>query len=487
MKALLFLVSLFILPSITEARQIQIIHTNDLHSYFTGYSSSVGGYARVMTKIKELRANAEAKGIEVLQVDAGDWGDGTSFFLADQGADSIRALEMLGTEVSTIGNHDHLSGGKVLADQIRKANVKTKFVAANLTTTPEMELDGLLQPYVDLERGNIKIRIIGLMTSSNYFEYAMKPGNISYSVPVGDKEAQKAKSEGRELVIALTHIGLVEDKQLALNSSSIDLIIGGHSHTKLEDVVWQTNQEKKKVPIVQAWAHGLSVGSLLLDVSDEGEVKVVEYKLHEIVAPIENDPAMVAFVEESAKRRNQQFGFNWDEIIGQTETSMTGSRDGYPTWKRTCWGNHVARAMRKAVGAQVGLSISGLGGVYKPAGPVTFGDIVDNFPHIHQPGDQGWEIATVYMQGWKLKPFMKYLTSQGYPVDFSGIGYLTEDTIEVDEKATYRIAFPAEIARAVNGSLTQYRQYLLGLKYTKKYLWPVLTDYVKTNSPIKCD
>lgn len=485
MKALLFFLSVLILPSISEARQIQIIHTNDLHSYFTGYTSSIGGYPRVLTKIKELRANAEAKGIEVLQLDAGDWGDGTSFFLADQGADSIRALEMLGVEVSTIGNHDHMSGGKVLSDQLKSANVKTKFVAANVTTTPEMGLDGLLQPYVDLERGNIKIRVIGLMTSSDYFEYAMKPGNISYSVPIGEKEALKAKSEGRELVIALTHIGLIEDKQLALNSSAIDLIVGGHSHTKLENVVWQKNKNDKKVPIVQAWAHGLSVGSLLLDVSDDGVVKVVEYKLHEIVAPIENDPAMTTFVEQAAKKRNQLFEIRWDEIIGETETPITGSRDGYPTWRRSCWGNHVARAMRKAVGAQVGLSISGFAGVYKPAGPVTFGDIVDNFPHVHKPGDQGWEIATVYMQGWKLKPFMKYLTSQGYPVDFSGIGYLTLE--DMDEKGTYRIAFPAEIAEAIKGSLTQYRHYLLGLKYTKKYLWPVLTDYVKTNSPIKCD
>jgi 2',3'-cyclic-nucleotide 2'-phosphodiesterase (5'-nucleotidase family) len=214
---------LSLFPVMAEARQIQIIHTNDLHSYFAGYND-LGGYPRVLTKIKEIRATAEARGIEVLQVDAGDWGDGTAFFLSDQGADSIRALELLGIEVSTIGNHDHMSGGKVLGDQIRRANVKTKFVAANVKTTPEMELEGVLTPYADLEKGGVKLRIIGLTTSSDYFEYSMRPGSIDYSVSVGEQEAKKAKSDGRELVIALTHIGLSEDKLLAQNSSSISLL-----------------------------------------------------------------------------------------------------------------------------------------------------------------------------------------------------------------------------------------------------------------------
>jgi 2',3'-cyclic-nucleotide 2'-phosphodiesterase (5'-nucleotidase family) len=378
-----------------------------------------------------------------------------------------------------------MSGGITLGDQIRRANVKTKFTAANIITTPEMGLDGILQPYVDFERGGIKIRVIGLTTSDNYFEYSIRPGKIQYSVPVGEAQAKKAKEDKRELVIALTHLGTIEDKSLAAGSTSIDVIIGGHSHTNLENAIWITNKNGKKVPIVQAWAHGLSVGTLLLDVSDKGEVKVVEYKLHDVGAPLEADPEMVAFVAESAKKRNAMFDFNFDEVIGQSKVSLTGSTKGYPTWSRTCWGNHLARAMRKAAGAQVGLNVSGFAGVYKQAGPVTYGDIIDNQPHIHKTGDQGWEIATVYMSGWKLKPLMNWLTSHGYPVDFSGLGYLTVDQLE--DKGTYRIAFPAEIAEAVNGSLTQYRQYLLGLKYTKKFLWPVMMDYVKENSPISCD
>jgi 2',3'-cyclic-nucleotide 2'-phosphodiesterase (5'-nucleotidase family) len=199
---------------------------------------------------------------------------------------------------------------------------------------------------------------------------------------------------------------------------------------------------------------------------------------------MENDPEMTKFVEESAKKRNSQFTVEWDEIIGESKTPISGSQNGYPNWRRSCWGNHVARATRKAVGAGVGVHVSGFAGVYKPTGPVTFGDIVENFPHVRKPGDQGWEIATVSMSGWKLKPLMKWAISRGYGVDFSGLGYnISED---MDEKAIYKIAFPAEIAHAVNGSLPEYRQYLTGLKFTGVYLWPVLTQYLKDNSPITC-
>jgi hypothetical protein len=72
-------------------------------------------------------------------------------------------------------------------------------------------------------------------------------------------------------------------------------------------------------------------------------------------------------------------------------------------------------------------------------------------------------------------------------VDFSGLGYLDLLRYEsIKDKANYRIAFPAEMAVAINGSLPEYRPYLVGLKFTGKYYWPVMTEYLKNHSPIKC-
>jgi 2',3'-cyclic-nucleotide 2'-phosphodiesterase (5'-nucleotidase family) len=483
-KKVVLSILLLCISTLCQARLIQIIHTNDLHSYFTGYYNGDGGYARLLTKIKQLKEEAAANEIEVLQLDAGDWGEGSSFFLSDNGSDSIKALELLGVEIATIGNHDYQLGGNVLGKQIRAANVSTKFVLANLEQTPDMELGNTLSPYVDVDRGEIAIRVIGLTTSEDFFQYSVSPGKILSSKTVGEAEAKKGKEEGRELVIALTHLGVYEDESLVRNSSSIDVVIGGHSHSKLSKVNWEKNKEDKLIPIVQAWAHGLAVGSLLLDVSDSGEVKVVEYKLHEIVGPLDADQEMSDFIQTSVQKRNEKFEYKWDEIIGETETPITGYVDGYPVNKSSCWGRHMARAARKAVNASVGIHIAGFEGVYKPAGPVTFGDIVDHFPHFRKFGDQGWEIVTVYMSGFILKPVLYWVDRQGYGLSFSGLGYKEIDDLE--DKATYTIAFPAEVALAIKTSFPEYRKYLKGLKYTGQFYWPVMINYVKENSPIKC-
>ncbi len=484
----IFALTLLSLSSLSHARLLQIIHTNDLHSYFTGNANGSGGYARVMTKIKQLRAEAASKGIEVLQVDAGDWGEGTSFFLSDNGGDSLKALEMLGVEVATIGNHDTLLGGNTLGRQIRAAKVKTKFVLANLVPTEEMGLGNTLVPFVDLERAQIPIRIIGLTTDENYFQYAIAPGKVLDPLPVGEVEGKKAKAAGRELVIALTHLGDEKDYLLARNSTSIDVIVGGHTHTKLNKVVWIKNLNGKNVPVVQAWAHGLAVGSLLLEVKENvAGVEVVEYKLHEIVAPIAADPEMAEFVEKSSLKRNINFVHNWDEVIGDTETPMTGYVDGMPVIKSSCWGYHIATAAREAANANIGVHIANFEGVFKKAGPITYADLADNFPHVNKFGDQGWEIATVFMSAVKLKMFMKLVRMKGAGVTFSGFGSSTLSEKSIDMNGTYRIAFPAEVALAINTSYPGYRQYLQGLEHTGQYYWPVMVKYIKEHSPIKCN
>ncbi len=479
------LLTLF-LPKLSEAKLIQIIHTNDLHSYFDGYNNPnrSGGYARLMTKIKELKAAAAAKGIEVLHLDGGDWGEGTKWFLADNGSDSVRALEMLGTEVAVIGNHDHQLGGKSLGRQIRDANVRTKFLAANMIATPEMDLNGVVVPYVDINRAGIPIRIIGLTTSEYFYQYSISPGKILPPAPVAEAQGLLAKKAGRELVIALTHLGTYKDASVANNTSAIDVIVGGHSHTKLTGIKWAKNKNKKSVPIVQAWAHGLAVGALTLDVKEGGGASVVEYKLHEVGTDVTPDPAMTAFIERSAPKVNSNLLFPSDEIIGDTKTPMTGYLNGKPVLRSSCWGRHMASAARLAAGAAVGIHVSHFEGVHKPAGTVSYGDIANQFPHIRKFGDQGWEIATVTMSGSKLRTMMWYINRKGYGVSFSGLGYLTPD--DLDDKAVYRIAIPAEVALAINTSIPGYRNYMQGLKYTGKYYWPAMAEYVRKNTPLSC-
>src|SRR5690606_40595204 len=87
-----------------EAKYLHIIHTNDLHSYLTGHADGRGGYDKVKTIIDRLRAKALTRtdlqngGVQSLVLDAGDFGEGTSFFLVDKGVTSFKSLNELGID-----------------------------------------------------------------------------------------------------------------------------------------------------------------------------------------------------------------------------------------------------------------------------------------------------------------------------------------------------------------------------------------------------
>jgi 2',3'-cyclic-nucleotide 2'-phosphodiesterase (5'-nucleotidase family) len=504
----LILSLLFVFPLMSEARLINIIHTNDLHSYFKGYKDGRGGYPRLKSKIEELKASSLAQGIEVLQLDGGDFGEGTSFFISDEGSASVKALELIGTDVSVIGNHDHMLGGKILGDQIRKANVKTKFVSANLVQTPEMNLQGIVTPFVDVVRAGVKIRVIGLSTAEPHFQYPLLPGFILPAQPIGDALSTQAKKEGAQLVIALTHIGKKSDINLAKKSSDIDIIVGGHSHTRMDQVIYQKNKKGNLVPIVQTGAHSLAVGDLLIDVADDNTFKVIDYKLHDITSDLPLDQSVSEFVEAAEEDRNNYFGGRWDDILGETLIPLSGYKDGIAPSSESCWGEHMAKMGQEATGADLSLHLAQFEGLSVDPGKITFGDMIENFPHFRSYGDSGWEISTITVPGSTLKILLKAIINlKSLGVNFYGVQYkafqipsfvpyignrvyafgLRVNGKKIDNKAKYKIAFPSEVAYAVKLSIPEATRKLMpDLTQTGKFYWPLMENYIRQNSPIEC-
>jgi 5'-nucleotidase len=491
-----------------HAKLLHIIHTNDLHSYFSGYADQRGGYARITAKIEELKQESKNKNIPTLVLDAGDFGDGTSYFLANEGVNSLRALEIMQTEIAVVGNHDFIMGGKALANQIRKANVPTKIISANLVGTPDMGLEGLVKPYADIEKQGIKIRVIGLTTAEPQYQYSMSPGFVNEPILVGNVEAAKAKSEGKDLVIALTHIGSLFDKLLVQSSTDIDLVVGGHDHNRMEEALMIKNRNKKIVPIVQAAAHGLVVGSLIIDVKENHQVEVIEYKLIDIAAPMNEDEHMNDFIHETERDRNHLFGNRFDEPIGSSEIKLTGYEEGRPVLEKSCWGENMAKMSSDSTGADIGVHLSFFEGVTIDPGVITFGNIVDNFPHVTVHGEPGWEISTFEMNGKDLKTLIRGIATlksqigiSFYGVTFKSIGFdnipyvgginytfnFRVDGKRIEKNKKYTLAIPAEIAHAVKILLPKKVQKIFpALNMTGKFYWQEMENYVKKNSPIKC-
>ena len=505
---MLFCLFLFATSMASHAKLLHIIHTNDLHSYFSGYVDGRGGYARIKAQIDDLKNEDIKKGISTLILDGGDFSDGTSYYLTNEGANSLQALDIFQTEIAVVGNHDFLLGGKALATQIKRANVKTKIISANLVSTPEMGLSNLVQPYADIEKDGIKIRVIGLTTAEPEFQYSMIPGWINEPILIGNIQATLARSAGKDLVIALTHIGTTFDKLLAKSSKDIDLIVGGHNHKRLDQALLVKNLDKKNVPIVQAASHGLVIGSLLIDVKENHQVDVVEYKLIDIAAPMHEDSHMSKFVEETAVDRNKLFAGRFDEPIGYSEIKLTGYEDGHPVVKNSCWGKNMAKLSSDATGTDIGVHLSFFEGVTIDPGVITLGNIVDNFPHVSLPGDPGWKMGTIETNGKNLKIILKAILAlksqvgiSFYGVTYNSIGldnipyvggfnYTFNYKIKgqrVDKNKRYTMTLPAEIGYAVKLLLPKKVQAIFPeFKMTDKYYWKEMEDYIKKNSPIKC-
>jgi len=493
-----FAVSLFCLSFSICGKTIQILHTNDLHSYFDGISSKQGGYARLKTMIDNLKDEAKLKGIPTLVVDAGDFGEGSSFFLARQGIDSFRALDLLGIEYTVLGNHDYMQGARQLEEQISRSGLKTKVLSANLKGKRRLGLKDEITSYWDHELDGLSIRIFGLSTNEIHFQYPLlRKGFIGSPIKSGLKHDSLALKSKSDLVIALTHIGLKKDIELAQKSKALDLIIGGHSHTFLSDPKILENSIGKSVPIFQAGAHGLAVGQILIDIN-QTENKILSYKLISINESTPPNPMMQYFVEAAKIERSRVFSTkDWNEIIAETLIPLSGYNLGKGNNSITCWGQHIAKMTRDFTQSDIGIHYAGFEGEAIAPGPVTFGQLIENFPRFRNFNDNGWEMVQVFMKGRRLARLLKFIQekdfSSKYGLNIFGVNKNTKgenlmiNNEPLNDKTIYSVSLPSEIILGIMKTLPLIHRFIMSKPYyTGISYWDSLEKYLKNNSPLRC-
>ena len=227
-----------------HAVRVQILHTNDLHSHLEG-AHGIGGYAQLATLIRTLKERAQAQGMETLVLDGGDFGEGSSFFFAHEGLTALRMLDELAIDVTVIGNHDLLQGGEELALLLRRAGLKAQVVSANIEDRFLNETHGLVKPMVVKSVAGLKIGIAGLTTSEPHYQYAIRSsGKVRDPLKEVGRVERLAKDAGVDFLIALTHIGSPRDVKLAERSRSIGLIVGAHSHERLQRALTRLAEEE---------------------------------------------------------------------------------------------------------------------------------------------------------------------------------------------------------------------------------------------------
>ena len=122
-----------------------------------------------------------------------------------------------------------------------------------------------MEPYVIVRKAGLKIGIIGLLTDISSAVDISKVGNLKYQEPAAviNRYADYLKNEKKcDLVFCLSHLGFSLDKEVVPAIRNVDVIVGGHSHTQLDEMELVKDLDGKDVVIVQDWCWGMSVGNL---------------------------------------------------------------------------------------------------------------------------------------------------------------------------------------------------------------------------------
>ena len=250
------------------AQELTILHINDTHSHVdperSGKYAGHGGAIEQAAYIDEVRSEEGRR--NVLLLHAGDFSQGTSYFTELGGDMEIDVLNSHGYDVVAIGNHEFDNGMPELARRLK--SLKMPVVCANydFSGTP---LDKYINPYVIVRKAGLKIGVIGLLTDLTAVVSSEIAAQLKYLDPVETvmKYASYLKEQkGCDMVICLSHLGyegdFFTDVELVAATRNVDLVVGGHSHTLLNNLRRHENLDGEDVVIVQDWKWGLNIGRL---------------------------------------------------------------------------------------------------------------------------------------------------------------------------------------------------------------------------------
>ena len=250
--------------------KLTILYTNDVHSRVEPFPDNdpkypnQGGAARRAAIIKKIRSEEK----NVILLDAGDIFQGTPYFNFYAGELEYKLMSQMGYDVTTFGNHDFDLGVDNIIKQM--PNASFEFVNANYEFK-DSPLAGRINPYKIIVKNGLKIGIFGLGIELQGLVEKKNYGDIKYNDPIeaAKRIAAILKHDKKcDYVICLSHLGYdykenkVSDTVLSEKTQDVDLIIGGHTHTFLDEPKLKTNAANKPVYITQVGWAGIWLGRI---------------------------------------------------------------------------------------------------------------------------------------------------------------------------------------------------------------------------------
>lgn len=423
-----------------------ILHTNDVHGAVEGYAY-----------IAQLKADYEAKGAEVILVDAGDFSQGTTYVSSTKGADAVTMMNAAGYDVVTLGNHEFDYGYAQLKENMSKA--KFKVVCADVFNedgTPIFDAS-----YTYTTKSGVKVGFFGMETPET--QTKANPALIKgLTFATGDaftKAAadQVAALKDADVVICLAHLGVDAESapyrstDLYAAVKGIDFIVDGHSHTVM------TKGEKGE-PIQSTGTAFANIGVIVID---DASKKIESNSLFEIKEDTAKDATVAAAAKTIVDRVDKEYGvvFAKSEVTLNGAKAPNGNRDS-----ETNNGDLITDAMLwKVMQNKEGLTVDadhvvaitnggGIRAAIKP-GDVTKKDINTVLPF-------GNTVAVIYVTGAELLEALEASTYSlpvgGFP-QVAGINFTLSTAVAYDANAeTYPASTyygPKSINRVVINSI----------------------------------
>jgi 5'-nucleotidase / UDP-sugar diphosphatase len=505
-----------------------ILHTNDEHSALiptpltddhpTQANQSLGGFARLAAAVGEIRTAKGIQGEAVLLLSAGDYMGGSAFsWLSLVGhAPELSLMRELGYDVVTIGNHEYDYGPEVLAEYLAAAGYpsssesKPVIVASNTHPPPNHPLAdrGIQDIYVkDLGNG-LKVGFLGLL-GKDAIQVAPGSSPIEFSDQheAAGEAVGKLQDAGADIIIALTHSGVEEDRELARAYPEINIIIGGHCHTALdkplmegETVIVQSGSLLQYLGILEM-AYEPASGKLRVRNGETGRPHLLA-----LGYTIPAEPVMAALVERYTAELNalvrRMSGGVFDdisEIVVYTAPDIPNT----PPLQESPMGNFVTDAMRlkaqDVLGEKVDFAFQANGVIRGPIisssvafaeDGVSFYDLVNLVGLGSGPdGQPGYPLVSVYLTGEEVRRVLEIsvllseLMGDTYYLQMSGVRM----TYDPDRAILFWIPIknlPLPTSRAVLSAerytgegMQEEEDSFVPLKKGDEELYHLVTDY----------
>lgn len=360
-----------------------IFSTNDTHGRLEPAEQSwsdgrpVGGSAALAAYVtRERSATPECP---LFVVSGGDIMQGTPISNFTDGRSTIEAMNGIGYDAVSIGNHEFDWGVDILVQRVADADFA--MLGANIYLKDTDRHPEWVRPWTVVERDGVRVGFVGMTTPSTPIvarpslvaDFDFRP--ISDAL---DRYIPEVRAAGADFVVAVMHEGAfcrVEPEgaacegealdALAATSERFDYAVTGHTHSRVET-------EIRGVPVIQSYSNTTAYGLGRIDRSADGTVSAQRLGIRQAWA---DEVAADPDVERLVAAYSAEIAAIVDRIIVDLPEALSAPRDGdFPL------GRIVADAQRVASGADVALMNNG--GIRRslPAGPVTFADLFELQP-----------------------------------------------------------------------------------------------------------